>query len=156
MFIDARDQAVIDIARALPRADPDPARRHGHVGEREGAAAEDDRLFGEPEADAPGPDRAAGCVYQAAAADADRAQVGHAEVGAHARHGEIEAGELRIAAAEPRVGRRAADIEHDGVRKPGQHRRPAQAVRRPRGDRKHRQLRRLLAAHHRAVILADE
>ena len=121
------------------------------------SAAEDPGLFRQPEADAPWPDGARRRVHEAPTTDTHRAEVGHAEVRAHARDLQVEPRELRVAGAQPpNVRRRPAHVEDDGVGEPSQQGSAPEAVRGARGEGEDGQRGRLLRAHHTAIVLAQK
>src|SRR5690606_27770529 len=93
------------------------AARDGDVGGRQRVSAEDEGAIAETVSDTAGADRRGGSsANEAAAADAEREDVGKPEVRAHPADEGLTAALLGEAAADDAdVGRRAADVDDDRV-----------------------------------------
>ena len=106
----------VEMGDLLLVAELEHARGDGDVGRGELLAAEGDALLQQAIADRHRPDLERIELHVAAAAQADRQQVGHAEQGAHAADLDHRIGLAREAVLElADVGRGAADIDHHGV-----------------------------------------
>ena len=93
---------------------------------------------------------------EAAAAEADGQNIGHAEIGAHAadiNHRIRLPGETATQHADIRS--RSADIDHDGLIKAGEPASPAQGIGGAGGESQRRKAAGEIRIHQRAVVLAD-
>jgi hypothetical protein len=144
---------------ALRIAQPGPSGRDRGVGERQRAAAEDQRLLLQEVADAAraSADAFRVAVNHGAAAERDRDQVRHPEVGPDAADLDSVGGLAREAVDQHAdVGGGAAHVGDQGIGRAGEEGGAADAVGGAAADREYRIPEGLIEAHQRAVVLREQ